>query len=377
MAPANVLQVVPEVDPGGAERIVLSLARLLPPERFRVSVAALDGRGRLGGAFRDAGCTVHDLGARGRWSPGAAGRLRRLIRSTGPAIVHSHLFRAHLAAARAVRGNRPPVTLATEHQADPRRWALGVLRWATRRTTLVTAVSEGVRAHLVAHGFAPQRVRTVLNGIDVEAAGGAAARSPAELGLPEGAQAVLFAGRLMRQKGLDVLLCAVSRVAADLPSLHLLVAGDGPHRGQLETQSAALGLRGRVHFLGWRDDMPRVMRSACAAVLPSRWEGLSLVLLEAMAAGLPVVATSVEGHAEVLEPDVTGLLVAPDDAGALAGALRRLLSDAALSGRLGAAAGEVVRRRHTAEAMASRYAALYAELLKGVSARRGRSAPGQ
>lgn len=362
--PVTVLQVLPEVDPGGAERIVLSLARHLPGDRFHVEIATLDGRGSLAEEFRSLGCPVRDLGVKDSLHLIVAGRrLRELIGAVRPAIVHSHLLRAHLAAAGAGRCPGVVATAATEHQADPRRWALRLLRRATRRTTIVTAVSDGVRRHLLAAGFDAGRVTTIANGIELDPIDRAARLAPAELGLPPEARMALFVGRLTRQKGLDVLLAAMARLAPDVPAIHLLVAGDGEARSSLEGLASRLGLSARVHFLGRRDDVSQLMKTAHLAVLPSRWEGLSLVLLEAMAAGLPVVATRVEGQAEVIEDGVSGLLVPSEDPAGLAEAMRRLLGDAALSARLGEAAAEKVRREHSAETMAARYAELYNHLL--------------
>jgi glycosyltransferase involved in cell wall biosynthesis len=378
-----VLQVLPEVDPGGAERIVLSLARHLPHDRFRVELAALDGRGAMAEQFRALGCPVHDLGlappdgrlyltsyALSVWR--SRRRLRQLINKVRPEIVHSHLFRAHLAAAHAPGCPGVRATLATEHQADPRRWALGLIRRATRRTSCVTAVSGGVHRHLAAHGFEAARLETIPNGIELSPIDQAAPLSAAELGLPEGAHIALFVGRWTPQKGVDVLLEAMRKLVADVPDLHLVMAcGKQPSWGgqvfDPPTDGPPLlrawGLEGRAHFLGYRDDVPRLMKTAHLVVLPSRWEGLSLVLLEAMAAGRPVVATAVEGQSEVLADGVNGLLVPRENPGALAAAMRRVLDDAPLASRLAAAAAEKARSDHSAETMASRYAALYDRLL--------------
>jgi starch synthase (maltosyl-transferring) len=357
MAAVEILQVIPELDPGGAELILLSLCRLLPRERFRVTVAALDGRGALAERIRTLGCEVEDLGVRSFWSP-AARRLQEVILRRRPALVHSHLFRAHLALAAAARHVPGLVTVATEHQADPRGWALWLLRRATRRASAVTTVSDGVRRHLIAHGFPADRVRTVANGINVEEIDMAAPAARRELGLPEGARVAAFVGRLTQQKGLDILLAAMRQLVAVRPELHLLVAGRGRSEKINEPR-----LADRVHFLGWRNNVPALLKAADLVVLPSRWEGLSLVLLEAMAARRAVVATRVEGQGEVIEDGVSGLLVPPEDPAALGAAMERILADAALGRHLGEAARRTVEQSYTDRKMAARYAALYDELL--------------
>ncbi|MBN2581565.1 MAG: glycosyltransferase [Planctomycetes bacterium] len=359
----HILQLLPEVDPGGAERVVLMLARHLPRERFDVSVAALDGRGALGAALREAGCPVYDLGGRGCYSVGSLPAFCRLVRTVRPDIVHSHLFRAHLAAAWSGCRKHTRAVVMTEHQADPRRWAMWLLRRAARRADALTAVSEGVRSHLIARGFSPESVLMLPNGIETQPLAEAQPACRATLSLPDDARMLLFAGRLTRQKGLDVLLAALSSLAADYPSLRLVVAGDGEDRPALTALAARLGLAQRVVFLGRRDDVPSLMKAADVVVLPSRWEGLSLVLLEAMAAGRPVVATRVEGQTETIDHGRTGLLVESESPEAMAAAICRVLDDTALAARMSEAAAAQVLQHFTATAMASRYADLYDRLL--------------
>lgn len=368
MSSVHVLQVLPELDPGGAEHVVLSLARHLPAHGFRVSVAALDGRGALAEKFEQLGCRVTDLGLRRRVSTRAARRLREIIRHDKPGIVHSHLFRAHLASARAVRSTDVRITVATEHQADPRRWAMRLLRWTSRNTTAITAVSEDVRHHLVTRGFRPDRVHALANGIEIGPIDQAVAIPPAQLGLPSDAQVVLFVGRLTAQKGLDVLLRAMARLAMSHPGLHLLVAGEGSERASLQRLASQLALASRVCFLGHRTDIAELMKTAHLAVMPSRWEGLSLVLLESMAAAVPVVATAVAGHGELVADGRTGLLVPPEDPAAMADAMTRLLEDRAMASHMAAAACDRVRREFTAGQMAGRYAGLYHGLLSAADA---------
>ncbi|NLX59260.1 MAG: glycosyltransferase [Phycisphaerae bacterium] len=359
MARRQVLQLLPELDPGGAERVVLTLARHLPHDRFDVSVAALDGRGPLAESFRAAGCAVHDLGGRGRVAAGGAMGLRRLLRTLRPDIVHSHLLRAHLAVAWAPCRAHAGAIVMTEHQADPRGWAVRLLRHASRRAAALTAVSEGVRRRLVACGVPAERVVTVPNGIEIEPFATAEPLPAGAMGLPHGVHAALFVGRLAHQKGLDVLLRAMALPGAADASCHLLVAGEGPERPALESLGERLGVASRVHWLGRRDDVAALMKAAAVVVLPSRWEGLALTLLEAMAAGRPVVATRVEGQADAIDHERTGLLVEPESPEALAAALRRVLEDRAAADAMGREAAAHVAAHFTAAGMAARYAAVY------------------
>ena len=196
-------------------------------------------------------------------------------------------------------------------------------------------------------------VRVVPNGVPVPEAGTGPIR-PADAGFVIGAL-----GRLHRQKGFDVLLRALAR----LPDAHLVLVGDGPERGALERLAGELGVAERLTITGWDDAAAGYLPSFDAVALPSRFEGLPLVLLEAMLHGRPVVATPAGSIPDAVQDGVTGLLVPVDDDRALASALARLRDEPALRSRLGSAAAEVARQRFTAPEMARGYEQLYRELM--------------
>lgn len=228
--------------------------------------------------------------------------------------------------------------------------------WSYRRARCIVAVSEQVRRELLACGCDPQRLCVIPNGVDTEEyAPGEVSR--AALGLPTGRLA-LFAGDLRTpRKNLDTLL----RALVDVRDLTLIVAGDvtGSPYPRLARD---LGLDGRVVFLGYRKDIPRLMQAADLFVFPSRYEACSLVLLEAAASGLPVVAGRTTGGTELLTPDCSVLLEDCEDARALASALQGLVPDARRLRAMGAAARSVAAAC-TWQAMAQRYLSLYRELL--------------
>jgi glycosyltransferase involved in cell wall biosynthesis len=166
-------------------------------------------------------------------------------------------------------------------------------------------------------------------------------------------------GRLEPQKGFDVLL----RALRDVPQASAVIVGDGEHRDELHTLADRLGIGERVRWIGWRDDRRSYLPWFDVFVLPSRFEGFPLALLEALLAQKAVVASEVGSVAEAVLPDQTGLLVPPDDPAALAAGIRKLLGDEALRGRLGAAGRELVRSNFTASHMARSFESLYAEIL--------------
>ncbi len=234
-----------------------------------------------------------------------------------------------------------------------------------RRLSRVVAVSAAIEAELLAHGFAPDRIARIPNGVDVgrfaPAPDPEAARAQAGLG-PE---TVLFLGRLSPEKGLDAALSAWSRVAPRHPGARLVLVGDGSARSSLEAQARTLGLGETVRFLPERSDPEVVLRASQIFLLPSRSEGMSNALLEAMATGLACVATHIGGNNELLEHGTTGLLVPPGDAPALANALVALLEDPGLRTRLGRAARTVAIERYAMDRVVRRYADLYGMLTRG------------
>jgi glycosyltransferase involved in cell wall biosynthesis len=186
-----------------------------------------------------------------------------------------------------------------------------------------------------------------------------------ELGLTDSDVLLLSVGRLVYQKGHEYLIEAMPRILARFPSVRVLICGDGPLRGELQSHIDRMHLQEPVKLLGNRNDIDRFLQSADIFVLPSRWEGLPVALLEAMGMGLPVVATQVEGVDEVLERDTDGLLVPPEDAMALGEALLRLIASAALRRNMGAAARGRIQESYTLDIMCEKYLVVMRSLVRG------------
>ena len=242
-----------------------------------------------------------------------------------------------------------------------------ICRVLGRFTDLSLAVSEGVRDYLVSQGaLSPAKIRVVANGVDVAAIDAARPGEEVrrELGLPEGAPVIGLVGRLDHWgKGHKELFEAMASLRERHP-VHALIVGGGRRMEEVRQSAESLGLAGAVHFLGPRPDVPDLLNAMDIFVLPSYSEGVSLALLEAMAAGLPVVATAVGGLPEVVTDGETGLLIPPRDAGALAGALARLLTDPALARRLGANARAHVREHYSLDRLGREINGIYGELVE-------------
>ncbi|WP_428564570.1 MAG: glycosyltransferase family 4 protein [Solidesulfovibrio sp. DCME] len=227
-----------------------------------------------------------------------------------------------------------------------------LIRFLWNQAAHVVANSRGL-AGLAAKSAGTTPILLIPNGVD------ARRFSPSEAVSREGPVRFVFVGRLVRQKGLDILLEALSRLPRQA-CFEVAIIGDGPLRAELTAMAARLGLAGSVRFLGWasRDDMPDLLRRADAFVFPSRDEGMPNAVLEAMASGLAVAATAIAGNEELVEDGRTGYLVAPEDVAALAGVLTRLAGDRNLCWRLGRAGREKVVQGYSWRAVAEAYAAL-------------------
>jgi glycosyltransferase involved in cell wall biosynthesis len=290
---------------------------------------------------------------------------RRLRASLGAAdILHLHTGRAHALGLLAAWGRRPRPRLVVSRRVDfpIHGGAAGRLKYRHGVDRFI-AVSEAVRRVLLEGGVSEDRVVTVHSGIDPERM--RVPPDPAglrrELSVPQGTKLLGFIGALVGHKAPEHLVAALARLPE---GVHGVFAGEGALEADLRRRVRSLNLEPRVHFLGVREDVPRLMRSIDVFVLPSRTEGLGTSVLDAMAAGTPVVATRAGGIPEMVEDAVSGLLVPPDDPEALAGALRRVLNDAALrAGLIRGAAGRL--GEFTADRMVEGTLAVYHSVLSG------------
>jgi glycosyltransferase involved in cell wall biosynthesis len=349
----RVLHVDPERGFGGGEVQVLCLVRELAG-RGVASTLAADAAGALVGAAGDLPSVP--LPIRNHFDLRAGLRLRRLARDFD--VVHFHTARAHaLAPLCRGRGARLVVTRRMDYVPAGGPYVRFLYNHAV---DVVIAISEGVRAALRTAGVRDDRIRVVPSAVDerrVVAPPGARQALRAEWGVRADEVLVLVPGALERRKGHAVLLAAAARLAPRAPSLRYVFCGAGRELEAL--RRVAVGLDGAVVFAGFRPDIGACLAAADVAALPSLQEGLGVAVLEAMAAGLPVVASRVGGLGEAVVHGETGLLVPPGDAGALAAALDRVAGDPAFRARLGAAGRARVGERFSAAQMAEGTLACY------------------
>lgn len=226
---------------------------------------------------------------------------------------------------------------------------------------VVVVLSSGMKDYLIANDFSMPHVQVIPNGVDTSRF----KPTPATTTPAEQAQVVVCVSRLSYEKGIDVLLQAWRVVCDQAPQARLVIVGTGPLQSQLERMTLALGIAESVEFTGLQHDVVAQLQRGGLAVLPSRVEGMSNALLEAMACGLSCVSTRVSGSEDIIQQEVNGLLVEPEDHQGLAQALLRLLNDPVLARVYGRAARETIERQYSLERIIERYIALYHEVGEG------------
>lgn len=365
----RVLQCLTTGDVGGAELYTLDLVEGLRRAGVDVDVCVFYPPGALTRRFATLGVEVIHLGRIRRVSPAAALRFVRLLRARRYDVLHLYGARVNLVGRLAARlGPRPRVVAALQ-SVFPGDRENRALVWLDRLTLpWVGAYLSNSRAaveFLVARGFPREIFRLAPAGIRAEAFGRGVEREAVRRALgiePRDGPVVISVANLRPMKGHDCLIAALARVrAAGLPCVALFV-GDGPLRGDLEARVRAAGLEGRVVFAGARPDVADLLAASDVFALASTWEGLPRAILEAMASGLPVVATAVGGIGEVVDEGTTGFLTPAGDAPALAVRLTTLLADRGLRAAMGARGQARVRAEFSVEQMVARTVAVYHEL---------------
>lgn len=362
----KVLQVIDNLGTGGGQFVLLHLVRGFDPAVFDVRTVSLGPRqnSHVERELLDAGLHVDFLDKKLGFRPGAIVRLDRIVREFRPDVVHTHLggLRYSLPSTFLRRTHAQVYTIHNVKDGIPLFWTvqigvrLGVVPVAIAQRVLDSVRSglPGVEIPLIPNGIPVKRYRTpVVPRIEWRGREGIA---PDDF-------AFVFVARMQEQKNHDLLIRVFSRLTKTSRSVRLLLAGDGELRADLEKTAQELGCRDRVHFLGNRKDVPDLLGAADAFVLSSDWEGNPLCILEAMAAGLPVVSTAVGGIPELVDHERTGLLVPPKDPAALLGAMSRLVTNSQLAHELGAAAARHADETFDVCHMVDAYAALYRRLL--------------
>ncbi len=384
MARVRVLRIVARLNVGGPALHATLLTECLNPARYESYLVAGLEESHEGNYLVLQGKSLDQLvilPALGREIRGwhdfvAFAALNRLIRRIRPQIVHTHTAKAGALGRLAAWLAGVPVIVHTYHghvfhgyfPPAKTRLFLAIERWLAKRTDRLLTVSETVRSELLSLGIGTaERLVVVPLGLDLELYVGAGAlrgQLRAELDVGEDTLLVGIVARLVPIKAHEVFLEAAAEVGRRLPQSRFLVVGDGARRPELETLAGRLGLQDRVRFLGWRRDLDRIYADLDIVALTSRNEGSPISLIEAMAAGRPVVATRVGGVPDLVEDGVTGCLVPPGDANALAEAMVGLLTDPDRRQAMGQAGRKRVIPAFSAERLLDDIDHLYRGLLR-------------
>ncbi len=339
--PHRLLIVTTELGMGGAERCVANLACGLDRDEWDVHEVALTGppqppKDAHVSQHQPAGVPLTFLGCRGKWQlPQAVKKLRQMIREDQPAVVLSFLFHANVVANLAAGGLQVP-QIQSLRVIEQGRWRRRVQAWAARRAARVLCVSQGVRQFALETLRLPdEKLQVIPNGIDV------ASIAPVAIPRPGADKLRLLAmGRLDAQKGFDWLISQCSgldKSLAEPTEWELVIVGDGPQHDRLSELVRKLGLHDQVKLVGWQPHPSDWLAKSDIFVLSSRWEGMPNALIEAMAHGLPVMATPVEGVAELLSGDLAEQIVPVGDHVAATALLTQLMFSPEDRARLGQA----------------------------------------
>ena len=349
----------------GAGNQLARVASGLSADQFDVHVAALRG-GPLADELRSSGIEVTELDWRWPFDPPAFARLVGLVRSLAPKLIHTWPNAAQTPGRLAARLGGVSCIVATERGVD--LWKTAARRRTdrrlARRTRRMIATSDVVRDFYVSLGIAAEKLVVIPDGIKLGVAG-QLTRSQLldELGLDNEARLIATVGRLWSHRGIKDMIWSIDLLKTARDHVHLLVLGDGPYRGRAERYRTAVRVEERVHFLGHREDVHDVLPLVDLCWQAGRCEGAATALMEAMAAGRPVVASDIPAHRMLVRDNETGFLTGAGDRAAMASRAYRLLDDPALAERLGRSAQARVAEHFAAAVMIARHEALYRELL--------------
>lgn len=338
----RVLRTVPSLEMGGVEKTLLSLLPELKKMGMDVSVCCLYKRGDLAEEMENAGIPVHFVKMRPRidfdlkYIQGIA-RLVALLKEKDISIIHTHMYKANTPGRIAALFARTPVVIANEHNIDTWKtpYQHTVDRILASATSKIIAVSDAVRDFYIGRGIPPEKIITIHNGVDLKKFDVKIniKEERKELGISHRSIVVGSIGRLEPQKGHEYLIDAAQLVKKEYEKVQFLIVGSGSRKKELEEYAQKKGLQNNVIFTGCRNDIPELLAVMDIFALPSLREGFSISLLEAMASGKAIIATSVGGNPEVISDGENGFLVEPRNPTLLAGRITALLRNEELKRR--------------------------------------------
>ncbi|HBH35128.1 MAG TPA: hypothetical protein DDW45_01590 [Gammaproteobacteria bacterium] len=368
-APVKILHLFVSLPVGGAENLLLSILNKLDPERFSSIVCCINKRMEVGDKMMAAGIPVIELNLlnRGGTDPNIVRELLKLIHKESIDLVHSHMYHANLYGRFAARKAGIPAIASIHNIYARQKWHRRLVNWyLARHTATITAGSEDIKRDVMHYDHVPEPLIEIIpNSVDLSRSDSALTKKEARerLGIADNLLLLGTVGRLAEQKGHRYLIDALALLNGRGIKPHLLLIGEGKEETSLKEQVAEKGLQEQIHFLGTRNDLGDLFRAMDIFVMPSLWEGLSLAMLSAMAAKLPIVATSVGGIPEVLGENEYGIVVPPADIEPLAEAIMRCVTNNDLAREIAEKGAQHVREHYSDAAMVARFQEIYEKAL--------------
>lgn len=361
--------VIPTMDRGGAEKQLCLLATNLPRDHFDVHVILLTRDGPRSEMLRQAGIPVSVIGKRFKADPTAFLRLRREFQRIQPELVHTWLFAANSFGRAAAKAARIPRIIASERCVDP--WKTAAHFFLDRKlaayTETITTNSDGVRDFYAAHGIPEDKFTVIPNGIEpVSRASITREEAFESLGIEPQRKLIMAVGRLWPQKKYRDLIWAAELLGTLREDTTLAIIGDGPQKGELLRHRDAVTIPEHVRFCGHRNDVADLLPHADVFWIGSEYEGQSNSVIEAMQAGIPVIASNIPGNRDLVIDQQTGRLVTLGDTADFARQTNEILDNSAEAQRLGRNAQDRIASEFTVAKMVDKHATLYG----GMSANR-------
>ena len=370
MNAVRVLHVIDSLHLGGAQEVILNIVAGANRSRFQHEVATMHGQGVYWDRLQQLCIPVHSLSPH-KLIPFYVPRLAALLRRERFNILHCHLVATNIIAKPLGKWCGVPVVINHDHTNDPSRgehsWLLALETWANRASSHVVAVSESCRDFLISREHIdPSDVSLIRNAIDLSRFSPLSVdrdSSRRDFGIPLDVPLIVGVGRLNPQKNFSLFLEIAALVKRASPQARFLIAGTGSEETELRAKAASMGIADSVVFAGYVADARRVYAAANVLLMPSQFEGLPMTLLEAMAMRLPVVASRLDGMAEVIEDGRDGFLVAPGNAAGFADRVVSLIHDPEQATSIGSEARKKVEREFSSSRMVAEIEAVYERFL--------------
>jgi len=362
----NILYVIGNLGQGGAERVVINLAKGLDRTRYKPMVCCLYDKGPFAGELEEVGINVLSLNKKHKIEPSIIKRLVSIMQNNDIHIVHTHLWGPNFWGRLAAKIAKTPVMIATEHNEDV--WKTGLYfffdRLLSQATDKLIAVSNSVKKFYTARGINADKIEIIYNGIDIATERmSQPVNLRKEFNIKNNTKILAVIGRLVPQKGHRYFLLALKEIL-NRYKVKGLIIGSGPLENELKRLTKSLGLLENVIFTGFRQDISQILKEIDILVMPSLREGMPIVALEAMAAGVPIVATTVGGNTELIEDGKTGILVEPSDGGDLAEGIDRILRSPSLGAEIKERAAWHAKDNFSIRKMLKHTEALYEQCLR-------------